>query len=174
MNSRCGPRFRGTDTLVCAPVIAASPRVHAHSKSFVKARQVRPVGPPGYFSPILYSRMNMNRNRPNSMKTNEACTLYSRKNRVFSEAGARDGYSTMNPNRIARNLMKTNDWCALYSTMNRENFEDVFLAPSAATPLVLQTRSEATTINRLMKSVLEKGTCPGPAPHAGLSCLWGY
>ncbi len=37
----------------------------------------------------------------------------------------------------------------------------------------LQSSLEATTMNRLMKSVLYKGTFSSPAHLAGLSCLWG-
>ena len=38
-----------------------------------------------YFLPILYTKMNMNRNRRNSLKTNDRSTLYSIINRDFAD-----------------------------------------------------------------------------------------
>ena len=46
-------------------------------------RKLRGSGLSGYFLPILYTKMNMNRNRRKPMKTNDPCTVYSKTNRVL-------------------------------------------------------------------------------------------
>lgn len=45
--------------------------------------------------------------------------------------------------------------------------------PQGRRRVTLQSSREATRMNRLMKSVLYKGTFSSPAHLAGLSCLWG-
>ena len=52
-------------------------------------RSVRGPAPPlaGSFLPHLYSKMNMNRNRRNPLKTNDRCTLYSIQKRDFALLG---------------------------------------------------------------------------------------
>ena len=47
-----------------------------------------PITNLGSFLPILYSKMNMNRNRRNPLKTNDPCTLYSKTKRVLHGATA--------------------------------------------------------------------------------------
>jgi len=54
---------------------------YSHTASRVSRRK-----PFVTFRYILYSKMNMNRNPRNPLKTNDPCTLYSIKNRDFAPA----------------------------------------------------------------------------------------
>jgi hypothetical protein len=84
------------------------------------------------FRYILYTRMNMNRNPRNPLKTNDPCTLYSIKIRVFLTAPPQvrrrtrrrippaiaPFYSTHLPGGTSRNSLRTQDGAHVYSTQN--------------------------------------------------------
>jgi hypothetical protein len=73
-------------------------------------------------SPILYTRVNMNRNRRNPLKTNDPCTLYSKTKRVLRDPARAPFCSTIDPNRNNYNSLKTKDRYTFYSTISRGVF----------------------------------------------------
>ena len=60
---------------------------HSGSSRAHRATRIQP--PVSRTGPVLYSKMNMNRNPRNPLKTNDRCTLYSKTKRVFTGTATR-------------------------------------------------------------------------------------
>jgi hypothetical protein len=83
------PGFSGTDThacteasrqrveCVCAPATSVSPLAPAHSHRLLPVASRPSFSVPPCLCDRFYSTMHPNRNRRNSLKTNDPCTLYS-------------------------------------------------------------------------------------------------
>ena len=78
-----GPRYSSASA---PPGRGKSAGLKLREKNVKVAPASAPDMPTVTFLPRLYSKMNMNRNRCNPLKTNDPCTLYSKIKRAFARA----------------------------------------------------------------------------------------